>query len=188
MSKSSVITEEFRAIQQALEALEPLGKDRWKFAVNMILARLGMGDVPTDRLGSLGGRTASIPARNSTTETVSIKEFIKAKAPRTDLERLTCLAYYLTHERGIEVFTTREIRKLNEEARGQPLANPSATANNAVSQNKYLSPVGHGKRRMTILGEDFVEALPDREKVKEVLQGRPARGGGRKRKRTARRK
>jgi hypothetical protein len=188
MTKSSVIAEEFRAIQQALEALEPLGQDRRKFAVAMILARLGMGDVPTDRLGSLGGRTASTPTINKTTENVAIKEFIKAKAPRTDLERLTCLAYYLTHERGVEAFTTRDITKLNEDAKGSPLANASATANNAVSQNKYLSPAGHGKRRMTILGEDFVEALPDREKVKEVLQGRPARGGGRKGKRTARRK
>ena len=48
MPKSSVITQEFQAIQAALEALEPLDTTQRQFAVSMILSRLGMGGVCGD--------------------------------------------------------------------------------------------------------------------------------------------
>ena len=46
MAKSSVITQEFKAIQASLEVLEPLDPTQRQFAVTMILSRLGMRGTP----------------------------------------------------------------------------------------------------------------------------------------------
>jgi hypothetical protein len=173
VAKSSVITQEFRAIQASLEALEPLDPAQRQFAVAMILSRLGMGGTPGVALG-VGGRPAD--AGVTGLGGVSVKEFLKQKAPTTDLERFVCLAYYLTHSMDAPSFTTREITKLNAEAHGTDFSNAAATAMNAVKQSKYLSRAGGGKKRITTRGEAVVEAMPDRGKVKEVLAGAPRRG------------
>src|SRR5437016_2672472 len=39
----------------------------------------------------------------------SVRDFVAEKRPVTDVERVTCLAYYLTHYRGLPVFKTRDI-------------------------------------------------------------------------------
>ncbi len=107
---------------------------------------------------------------------MNVKDFLKHKAPTTDLERFICLAYYLTHGQDTPNFTTREITKLNTDAHGEDFSNAAATAMNAVKQSKYLSSAGGGKKRITTRGESLVDALPDRAKVKEVLAAAPRRG------------
>jgi hypothetical protein len=170
--KSSVITQEFQAIQTALEALEPLDPVQRQFAVSMILSRLGIGGTP----GAAPGTEAPAPvaagaASAGTTGLggIGVKEFLKQKAPTTELERLVCLAYYLTHSMNISSFMTKEIKKLNTEAHGMDFSNAAATATNAVRQSKFLSGASGGKKRITTRGEAVVEAMPDRAKVKEVL-------------------
>lgn len=192
MSKSSVITQEFKAIQTSLEALEPLEAIQRQFAVTMILSRLGMAGAPlvgTKTGAESGGtRTAAntgLADHSSNPAGLgSVKDFLRSKAPITDRERLICLAYYLTHARDNVSFSTRDITKLNAEAHGADFSNPAATAMNCVIQSKFLSAAGGGKKRITTLGEAVVEALPDRSKVKEVLAGAPRR----RKKRTATRR
>ena len=46
----------------------------------------------------------------------SPKDFLFRKEPNTDVERVACLAYYLTHRRGTNHFKTIDISKLNTEA------------------------------------------------------------------------
>ena len=138
MPKSSVITQEFQAIQAALEALEPLDPTQRQFAISMILSRLGMGGTPGTAPGagappSVGAGAASA----GVTGLGGIKEFLKQKAPTTDVERLVCLAYYLTHAMDTPSFTTKEIKKLNDDAHGMDFSNAAATAMNAVNQSKY---------------------------------------------------
>lgn len=179
MAKASVITEEFKAIQTALEVLEPLEQLQREFAVAMILARLGMGKAEggphgAGRGGTLGAG-ASAALTTATIKTVTAKEFLKLKSPATDLERFVCLAYYLTHAKDTAQFTTRDITKLNGEALGPDFSNAAATAMNGVKQSKFLSRAGGGKKRITTLGEAVVEALPDRQKAKEVAAGAPRR-------------
>jgi hypothetical protein len=183
VSKSSVITQEFKAIQISLEALEPLEATQRQFAVTMILSRLGMAGAPvvgTTAGAESGGTRAPANAgladhSSSPARLGSVKDFLKSKAPTTDRERLICLAYYLTHARDNGNFSTRDITKLNAEAHGADFSNPAATAMNCVNQSKFLSAAGGGKKRITTLGEAVVEALPDQAKVKEVLAGAPRR-------------
>jgi hypothetical protein len=91
------------------------------------------------------------------------------KMPKTDVQRIACLAYYLTHGREQPHFKTEDLTKLNTEAGGTPLSNPSMAVSNATKQNKFLGAVGEGKKQITALGEDVVTALPDEEAVKAVL-------------------
>ncbi len=46
----------------------------------------------------------------------SPKEFLRDKKPASDVERVACLAYYLTHHRDIPHFKTVDISALNTEA------------------------------------------------------------------------
>src|SRR4051812_855849 len=111
MAKPSVIADEFRAIQTALEVLEPLGETQRKFAMTMILTRLGMNSssltlnsgaggagegVATGPAGAGGGKTGI--------KTMTPKEFLRLKRPTTDLERMICLAFYLANARDTSAF------------------------------------------------------------------------------------
>lgn len=120
----------------------------------------------------------------------SAKDFMKAKAPRSDVERMTCLAYYLTHAQNEPHFKTAALTKLNSDAKGQRFGNPSMAVSNATRQNGFLAPAGKGNKQLTALGEDVVAALPDYEKVAGVIAGakshrRKKRGTNGKKKRSA---
>ena len=97
------------------------------------------------------------------------KQFLKSKQPVTDVQRIACLAYYLTHAREQGHFKVLDLTKLNIDAGGTRLTNPHLTVKNATNQNRYLAPVGLGKKQITGLGEDVVNALPDQEAVKAVV-------------------
>jgi hypothetical protein len=101
------------------------------------------------------------------------REFLARKAPRTDIERVACLAYYLRHGRDTGEFETKDLSDLNTEAAGPRFSNVAYTASNAVKKNGYLAPAPNGKRQITPRGEALVEALPDREAVSGALEAFP---------------
>jgi hypothetical protein len=120
-------------------------------------AHAGAGFMPAGSSGDHGG---------------SPKNFMARKRPATDIERATCLAYFLTNERNTPAFKTKELTELNLEAAQPRFSNLSATARNAVSDG-YLAPAGGGQKQITAKGDAFVLALPDREKVKAALEALP---------------
>ncbi len=102
------------------------------------------------------------------------------KQPRTDVEKVACLGYYLTHYRGTEHFKTLDISKLNTEAAQVKFANATVAVDNATKQN-YLVPASKGSKQLSALGEQFVLALPDREKARIIMaSARPRRRAARK--------
>jgi len=103
---------------------------------------------------------------------VSPKAFMTEKHPTTDVERIACLAYYLTHYKHVATFKTRELTDQNVAAAQPRLSNASFAARNAVQQ-EYLSLAGGGKKQITARGEALVKALPDRDKVKKALEIHP---------------
>src|SRR5258708_39068393 len=103
MTKYATITEEFKAIQTALEALEPLKEAQRDFAIAMILARLGKRPFPQGGMNEGGsgvsggaGGGAGIGAGAGTDVSKNVRELLRQKNPITDLERYVCLAYYLS--------------------------------------------------------------------------------------------
>jgi hypothetical protein len=115
-----------------------------------------------------GEENSYLPAANSATG-ASAKEFIVQKQPKNDIERVVCLAYYLTHNENVQQFKTVDLTHLNVKAAQPKLSNPSATARNAATQN-FLAPAGGGKKQITPKGEALVGALPDRGAVKRALE------------------
>ena len=97
------------------------------------------------------------------------KEFMLEKQPKTDVERVACLAYYLAHYRDAHRFKTIDISKLNTEAAQIKLSNASNAINNGV-RDEYLVPAERGMKKLSAHGEKYVEALPDREAVKNLKQ------------------
>ena len=106
------------------------------------------------------------PAQTGDTSTP--KGFMASKQPSTDIERVSCLAYYLTHYKETPHFKTRDLTNLNKDAHQPTLSNATVATTNAVN-SRYLSAAGGGKRQITTIGEAVVEALPDREAVKSAL-------------------
>jgi hypothetical protein len=118
--------------------------------------------------------TASYPSFSADTA-MSPKEFLFEKQPRTDVERIAALAYYLTHYRDTQQFKTLDLSKLNTEAAQPKFSNAASSANNAVKQG-YLVPTTKGQRQLSAAGERFVAALPDRDAARLAMStGTPRR-------------
>jgi hypothetical protein len=96
------------------------------------------------------------------------KEFLLEKQPKTDVERVACLAYYLTHYRDTPHFKTLELSKLNTEAAQPKFSNAANSTNNAVKRG-YLAASLKGQKQLSAAGEQFVRALPDREAARIAM-------------------
>jgi len=96
------------------------------------------------------------------------KEFMFQKQPRTDIERIACLAYYLTHYRDTRHFKTIDLSRLNTDAAQIKFSNTAFAVVNATNAG-LLVAADKGAKQLSAIGELYVEALPDRAKAKEVL-------------------
>jgi restriction endonuclease Mrr len=99
---------------------------------------------------------------------MSAKDFVMQKQPRTDVERVACLAFYLTHYREVRFFKTLDISKLNTDAAQVKFANAAYAVANAEKAG-LLAPAQRGQKQLSAVGEQFVMALPDREAAKAAL-------------------
>lgn len=144
------------------------------------ILKLAMGDTNATPGAGAGLSAAGTGTASKSIDTSTPKAFMTAKHPTTDMERVTCLAYYLAHYRNTPAFKTNELTTLNTEAAGGRLSNVSSTARNAVT-NGYLSAAGQGRKQIASRGEALVDALPDRDKVAAALEAHPARKPRKKR-------
>src|SRR5689334_19103423 len=128
---------EFDALSTVIGALQPLDDEARRRIVESVVtflrisgARVGV----TAHSVAPGHPTATISEQAPFSENtrMSVKDFILEKQPRTDVERLACLAYYLTHYRGTPHFKTIDLSLLNTEAAQPKFANAANSANNAV--------------------------------------------------------
>ncbi|MEQ9408200.1 MAG: hypothetical protein RIK87_10765 [Fuerstiella sp.] len=173
MAKQGTFSAEIDALASVLGALEGLEPEQQAFVYKTAGERLGL-NVPLQKHRS--NRTESRIEDDvdddhvDRDDSLTVKQFMREKQPKTDAERVTCLAYYLTHHRDEPKFKTKSITLLNTEAAQPKMTNPSQTMKNATIQNHYLAAAGTGHKQITALGEDVVEALPDKEAVKAVLE------------------
>jgi hypothetical protein len=97
------------------------------------------------------------------------KQFLLDKKPRTDVDRIACLAYYLTHYRGEAEFKTIELSSLNTEAAQVKFSNAAFAAENAVKSG-LLVPAHRGAKQLSALGEIYVSQLPDYERARQSMK------------------
>jgi len=122
-----------------------------------------------------GGAGAVAAAGSGNASGQTIKQFVTAKRPDTQYERVACLAYYMTHVGNTPEFKTRDITKANTAAAQPKLSNPSQVVGDTTKTYKYLSSAGKGAKQITALGEAVVGALPNREAVAAaIVEHRPA--------------
>jgi hypothetical protein len=169
--------EALSSILALLKQLEPDAQRRVLHSVETFLGiagHRGSNKIISDQLAD--DRSSGSPATGfSADRTISPKEFIRDKHPVTDVDRVTCLAYYLTHYRDTPQFKTIDISTLNTEAAQPKLSNASVAVDNAT-RDGYLVAAAKGNKQISAAGEKYVELLPDREAAKEALRtyrGRP---------------
>jgi hypothetical protein len=178
------LPKEVAALAAVLGAVEGLEVDEQRWVFSAALSKLGLDRTTAAPLPTLGGVTASGASGRDTIgggDSLTPKDFLKNKNPQSDVQRVACLAYYLSHHRGQTSFKTKDLTALNIEAAAGKIGNASQAVNNATKQSHYLAPAGGGKKQITAFGEDVVGALPDQAAVKNVETNRPKkRKGGRK--------
>jgi hypothetical protein len=97
------------------------------------------------------------------------KQFIAQKKPKTQYERIACLAYYLTNARNTPQFGTEEITTLNTEAAQATIKNAPVIVRDTTVKYRYLSAATDRNKQITALGEAVVEALPNRDAVTSAI-------------------
>lgn len=163
---------EFDALQSVISKLQPLGEEARRRILDSAATFLKLAGQPRQRTSTPEPEEASrssvgYPAF-STDTSMSPKQFLLEKQPRTDVERVACLAFYLTHYRDIPSFKTLDLSKLNTEAAQPKFSNAANSVNNAVKTG-YLAPSTKGTRQLSAAGEQFVRALPDRDAAKAAM-------------------
>lgn len=180
---------EAAVLQRMISDLSPLSRDAQQRLINTVCTFLGLA-------GPAAIETMSAnPARHHRTdrtssfqfseeETPSVKQFIHDKSPQTDVERVACLAYYLAHYRSTPHFKTKDITALNTESAHRLFSNTAFAVENATKTG-YLVPSIKGSKQISAAGERFVEALPDRETAREIMERARVGRGNRPAKKTA---
>lgn len=84
---------------------------------------------------------------------MTAKEFLFQKQPRTDVERVACLAFYLTHYQNTTHFKTVDISRLNTEAAQIKFSNAAVAVDNAAKYG-FIAQAGKGFKQITALGSN----------------------------------
>jgi hypothetical protein len=163
---------ELSALQTVIAALQPLPPEVQRKILQSAATFLQIDYslstvVPAGRTPPSHSASPGYPAFSDNTS-MSPKDFLLEKQPRTDVERVACLAFYLTHYRDTPHFKTLDLSKLNTEAAQPKFSNAANAANNAVKMG-YLVPSTKGQRQLSAAGEQFVQSLPDRAAARAVM-------------------
>ncbi|MEU3713257.1 hypothetical protein [Streptomyces catenulae] len=170
---SGMVYASIRALHTSYAALETLDEENRGRVLRWLIEAL---DVSVPDLSGATGYAADgalISPSGATPQTSRPRDFISSKKPQSLVERMACLGYYLSHYRDTPHFRIQEIVQLNTEAASQKFGNPSRDFDNADRQNGYLVSAGIGLKQITPRGEAVVEALPDRDAVKQALRNNP---------------
>jgi hypothetical protein len=174
LTGADTVQAELDVMRICATAIEGLGKDARARTLDWLVQRFGDAmSLERHRIltpAPTAAGSGNTPGAAAGSPDVTPKRFVQEKAPKTDVERITVLAYYLSHYRGIERFKTADLTALNTEAAQPRLSNAADAASNALKSSGLLAEAGKGLRQLTMKGEELVDALPDREAVKAVTE------------------
>ena len=167
----------YSAFQQLADVLLPLKQELRVRAHAMVGAFLGVTpNIGSPEAGTThpAGHRSPPPTRIAGREPPPPKDFLFQKQPTTDVERVACLAFYLTHYRATPHFKTLDISKLNTEAAQRKLSNAAGAVGNAT-RDGYLALAAKGTKQLSAEGERYVDELPNRAAAKAAFGKRKAR-------------
>jgi restriction endonuclease Mrr len=160
------------ALNAVIRVLTPLDQEARARVLDSVSTFFGHGR-PTAHVSTAApaaglNHSQALRPAFSESKAPSPKEFLFQKQPKTDVERITCLAFYLTHFREMLHFKTLDLGKPNTEAAQIKFSNTAYATDNATKAG-YLAAAMRGQKQITAWGEQFVAALPDREAAAQVL-------------------
>lgn len=165
--KKSQGVEAFAIIVSALEGLDEEECIRTWGAVNTYLKLPANGNFQGSSGGGSEGASKKVFS-SADDKAMTAKEFLKVKLPKTDLERIACLAFYMTNYKDTAHFKTADLSVLNTEAAQPKFSNAGVAIENATKAG-LLVQAGKGTKQISAIGESYVEALPDRDAAKATL-------------------
>lgn len=169
-------TDAMKDLERALDQIDESARRR---VLNWAHSKYGLG-APLTAPAPIA--PPSLDPLNQSQAKGDIKSFMSVKKPGNFYERVACLVYYREKVDKILEIKTADISKANTDARLSKLSNTALFVSDATRKYGYLTSIGHGKVALSSRGEAVVEALPDREKVKEALESNPFRRSGKKKK------
>jgi hypothetical protein len=184
------------ALVSVVKALEPLKDDDRRWVLQAAATKWSLTTVATSpalpqQIGNIGisAPAAGMPSVDVQTALSSrnVRSFVRMKQPSSDVQRVACLVYFLTHTTGQQGFSAKEIGDAHTDS-GASKINISRAVDNATRRSKYLSVRDGRQKQLTKLGEDVVAALRDQSKVAELESAARTRGAKRGAKKARRKK
>jgi hypothetical protein len=155
-----------------LKALKGLDVDTQKRTLQAVSTFLGISLVSYEighaKQNESNSNLKSSDVYFSANRQITAKEFLRDKMPMTDVERIACLAYYLTHYKDTPYFKTLDLSTLNTEAAQPKLSNATYAVDNATKAG-FLVQAVKGAKQLSAKGELFVQTLPDRDAAKASI-------------------
>ena len=189
MTDANNYKNEIDALGKVLNALASLERDGQLFVMRSAANRLGL-DGSEIGIGASGADAKKEVAQNGqkTSKDIPPKRFMDDKKPTKDVERVACLAYYLTYHRDQSHFKTADVTKMNTDAAQTAFSNTSVAVNNAEAAG-YITKAGkRGEKQITAFGEKLVDAMPDTEEMKGVMAAESKRHARRRKNKKAAKK
>jgi hypothetical protein len=174
-SPSGHAAERATALQRMIGELLPFTSDDRRMLIDTLMTFFGIESLRNESSSGAATAGTSTPPRSTSfqfsekQDVPTPKAFVLGKSPKTDVERVACLAYYLSHYRETPHFKTKDLSALNTESAHRPFSNAALAVDNATKMG-YLVPSVKGSKQLSASGEQFVEMLPDREAAKQVFQ------------------
>ena len=163
--------DEIRVLTVILNSLRGVGAEARERILHTAQTYFGLNFRTGPELSRVHAGSGNIAGTSfSEDRPISPKEFIFQKQPRSDVEKVACLAFYLTHYRDAPHFKTLDVSKLNTEAAQVKFSNPAVAVENATKKG-FLVPAEKGQKQLSAIGEQYVLALPDREAAQGALSG-----------------
>ncbi len=158
------------ALQNILNILKPYDKKSVRKILRTVLTFYDFENIASTSRSLKSEELNNTTTKFSENRDITPKDFMMEKNPQTDIERVACLAYYLTHYRNQEEFKTIDLSKLNTEAAQLKLSNPAVAVDHATRSAGYFVPTEKGFKKLSAIGELYVQALPNRDEAKEVIE------------------
>jgi hypothetical protein len=150
---------DLEVLTSILAALKTLDSDAQKRTLQAVASFLGIDAIRENRHNAETKHShGSVPF--SENRDITPKDFLRDKLPQTDVDRIACLAYYLTHYKNMPHFKTLDLSALNTEA-AQPKFSNAAVAVSNASRAGFLVQASKGNNQISSAGELYVQALPD---------------------------
>jgi len=170
----SPVANDAEVLQKIISEMAPLSPETRRRMIETVCTFFGFGRPPSSQSAPPSGlakQTAEPTAhfRFSENELPSPKQFMAEKSPITDVERVACLAFYLTQYRSMPHFKTKDINELNTEAAQRRFSNAAFAVVNATNAG-FLVPSVKGCKQLSADGEQYVLALPDQNAAREAME------------------